>query len=321
MQRNEGLPDNRPVPSPEASARALVEALPGLKAGMHRASRLFGAGDRQQAIEQFYGLVQMALRTQRGDVGCTGGVVRGLTTEVSLCRIPALPRPDKPIALFIPGLLASLPLAAVRALAFIDLFDIVLCELPGHGASGNVADVSVAAFGAEYAALIDAALQRATGLFVIGESLGGLVALALAHLRPEQIRNVILIDTPFVLTRPGLAAWISQAWRDAGRRPYVRRICREVMGFDPEDGRTERTVSLYDMVHNAPFNCAHITGGDQQPSGIASVVTDADVAALRAANPAILAPPRVGGAGHAVLLDNACGARAALESLLVKRVS
>jgi pimeloyl-ACP methyl ester carboxylesterase len=228
---------------------------------------------------------------------------------------------DKPIALFIPGLLASLPLAAVRALAFVDLFDVVLCELPGHGASGHVADVSVAAFAAEYAALIDAALQRATGLFVIGESLGGLVALALAHLRPGQIRNVVLIDTPFVLTRPELADWIGQAWRDAGRRPYVRRICHEIMGFDPEDGRIERTVSLYDMVCNARFNCAHITGGGQQSSGIASVVTEADVAALRAANPAILAPPRIGGTGHAVLLDNAPGARAALGTVLVKRAS
>jgi pimeloyl-ACP methyl ester carboxylesterase len=184
-----------------------------------------------------------------------------------------------------------------------------------------VADVSLAVFGAEYAALIDTALRRATGLFVMGESLGGLIALTLARLRPAQIRNVILIDTPFVLTRPELADWISLAWREAGRRPYVRRICREIMGFEPEDGRVERTVSLYDMVRNAPFNCAHIMGGDRRSSGVASVVTDADAAALRAANPAILAPPRVGGTGHAVLLDNANGARAALATLIVQRVS
>jgi pimeloyl-ACP methyl ester carboxylesterase len=272
-------------------------------------------------MEQFYGLAQTALRTQRDDIACTGGIVRGHTTAISLCRIPALPRPGKPIALFILGLLASLPLAAVRALAFVDLFDIVLCELPGHGASGKVADVSIVAFGAEYAALIDTALQRATGLFVIGESLGGLIALALARLRPGQIRNVVLIDTPFILTRPALADWIGQAWREAGRRPYVRRICREIMGFDPEDGRIERTASLYDMVRDAAFNCAHITGGDRQSSGIASVVTDADAEALRAANPAMLTPPRVDGTGHAVLLDNARGARAALETLIVRRAA
>ena len=57
------------------------------------------------------------------------------------------------------------------------------------------------------------ALRHAGSLFVIGESLGGLVALALAHLRPDRIRNVVLLDTPFHLTRPDLAAWISESWR------------------------------------------------------------------------------------------------------------
>jgi pimeloyl-ACP methyl ester carboxylesterase len=162
-------------------------------------------------------------------------------------------------------------------------------------------------------------LPRATGLSVIGESLGGLVALALARLRPDQIRNVILIDTPFHLTRPELAAWISEQWRNNGRRPYVRRICREIMGFDPHDGHAESAASHVDMVRAAPFGCVHLVGGDQALSGIPSVVSEADIAALRAANPAILVPPRVQGSGHAVLLDNPEGARAALQTLIVSR--
>jgi hypothetical protein len=149
--------------------------------------------------------------------------------------------------------------------------------------------------------------------------LGGLVAVALGHLRPSQIRNVILIDTPFHLTRPDLAAWISEAWRDAGSLPYVRRICIEIMGFDPIDAKVRRTVSLHDMVRHAPFTCVHITGGDQQSSGIPSVVHEIDIAALHAANPAILVTPRVHGTGHAVLLDNPDGARAALEAFIVPR--
>jgi pimeloyl-ACP methyl ester carboxylesterase len=288
---------------------------------MHRINRLLEAGYRHDAIEQFYALVSAAIRTQREDLSCKGYVIPGRTTGISVCRIPAEPRPDKPIALFLPGLLAALPLAAVRALAFVDLFDIVLCELPGHGASGEVAEVSLEAFAGEYAALIAAALPRAAGLFVIGESLGGLVALALARLRPGQIRNVILIDTPFHLTRPELAAWIGEAWRNTGRRPYVRRICSEIMGFDPTDGRVERVALHYDMVRNARFGCVHLTGSDQASSGIASVVNDADIALLRAANPAILMPPRVRGCGHAVLLDNPDGARAALATLIVRQVA
>lgn len=307
-----------PVASPAAQARALAAALPHLTDEMHRINGLLSAGHRQKAIEQFFALASLAICTQRDDVSCRGYVVQGRTTTISVLRIPAQPRPGKPIALFLPGLLSALPLAAVRSLAFLDLLDVVLCELPGHGVSGEIAEVSLGAFAAEYAAVIDAALPRAVGLTVIGESFGGLIALALARLRPTVMRNVILIDTPFHLTRPDLAVWIGEVWRNSGTRPYVRRICLEAMGFDPIDGYVQRTRLLHDMVRNTPFSCVHITGGDRQSSGIASVVCDADIAALRAANPAMLITPPVGGTGHAVLLDNPDGAGAALKSLLVK---
>jgi pimeloyl-ACP methyl ester carboxylesterase len=320
MQLDKTFRENRPVLAPAVSARALSAALPGMTEAMHRINRLLNAGSRHAAIEQFHALAAMAIQTQRDDLLCKGYLIQGRTTEISVCRIPAQPRPGKPIALFLPGLLAALPLTAVRALAFVDLFDIVLCELPGHGASGEVADVSIAAFAAEYATLIGTALQRAASLFLIGESLGGLVALALARLRPGQIRDVILVDTPFQLTRPDLAAWIAEAWRYTGRRPYARRICNEIMGFDPADGLAERTTLHHDMVRNASFNCLLIMGSDQRSSGIASVIDSSDIAALRTANPKLLISPRIRGTGHAVLLDNPEGARAALETLIVSKV-
>jgi pimeloyl-ACP methyl ester carboxylesterase len=320
MQLDQTFREIRPAPAPAVSAQALGAALPGMTEEMNRINRLLDAGRRHAAIEQFHALASVAIRTQRHDLLCRGYLIQGRTTEISVCRIPAQPRPGKPIALFLPGLLAALPLTAVRALAFVDLFDIVLCELPGHGASGEVADVSIAAFAAECAALIGTALQRAASLFVIGESLGGLVALTLASLRPGQIRNVILVDTPFHLTWPDLAAWISEAWRNTGRRPYVRCICQEIMGFDPADGRAERTTLHHDLVRNAAFDCLLIMGSDQQSSGIASVIDNTDIAALRTANPKLLILPRIRGTGHAVLLDNPEGARAALETLIVRKV-
>jgi len=308
----------RSAPSPATQARALAAALPRLTEEMHRISRRFDAGRRDEAIAQFFDLAKTAIRTQRDDLTCNGHLIQARTTVISVLRIPARPRPGKPIALLLPGLLAALPLVAVRALAFLDLCDIVLCELPGHGASGQVEDVSLDAFATEYAAMIDAALPRATGLTVIGESLGGLIALLLGKLRPAQIRNVVLVDTPFHLTRPELAAWIGATWRDSGTRPYVRRICREIMGFDPVDGNVERMLKLHEMVRDVPFRCVHIAGGTQPPSGIASTVTDADIAALLAANPALLFTPPVAGTGHAVLLDNPAGACAALQALIVR---
>ncbi len=298
---------------------ALAAALPHLTEAMYRINRLLAAGQRSDAIEQFFQLVSEAIRTQRADLSCKGYLIPGRTTEISVLRIPAVPRPDKPIAVFLPGLLSALPLAAVRALAFIDLFDLVIFEIPGHGASGEVFDVSLDAFAAEFSDVITAALPRAAGLFAIGESLGGLVALALARLRPGQIRNVVLIDTPFHLTRPELAAWISSAWRTTGRRPYVRRICREIMGFDPDDGRVERTTLYYGLVRDASCGCLHLIGGDHAVSGIPSVVTDADISLLRVANPGMPIPSRIPGTGHALLLDNPDAARAALQPFLLPK--
>jgi len=302
-------------------SRELAAAVPRIIDEMHRVNRLLDDGYRQDAIAQFHGLATIAIRTQRDDVACKGYMIQGRSVEISVCRIPAQPRPGKPIALFLPGLLAFLPWTAVRALAFVDLFDIVVCELPGHGASGEAADVSLDSFAAEYAALVDTALKRARGLTVIGESLGGLVALALGRVRPDHVRNVVLIDTPFYLTRPDLVSWIGEAWRTSGRRSYERRICMDIMGFDPEDGRVRHTVQLHHMVRNAPFHCAHIIGGGEQASGIGSVVDDVDIAALRAANPDLLVTPRVAGTGHAVLLDNPKGVCAALEALITSGAS
>ena len=312
---------NHRLTSQAARAVVLAAALPRITAEMHRINGLLHAGHRHAAIEQFFALATLAIQTQRNDIACKGYVIPGRTTEISVCRIPAQARPGKPVALFLPGLLSVLPMAAVRALAFADLFDVAICELPGHGASGQVADVSLAAFAEEYAAVIDIALTQATGLTVIGESLGGLIALALARLRPARISNVILIDTPFVLTRPDAAASIGESWRTLGRRPYARRVCLDIMGFDPADGRVQRTTLHYDMVRDAPFGCVHIPGGDHPGSGTASVVRDADIAALLAVNPALLITPRISGTGHAVLLDNPEGARTALEKFIVASAS
>jgi pimeloyl-ACP methyl ester carboxylesterase len=55
------------------------------------------------------------------------------------------------------GLPATLPLIDVNALAFVDQFDVVLCELPGHGGSGQVADALPESVAGEYMAQIDKA--------------------------------------------------------------------------------------------------------------------------------------------------------------------
>jgi pimeloyl-ACP methyl ester carboxylesterase len=55
------------------------------------------------------------------------------------------------------GLPATLPLIDVNALAFVEQFDVVLCELPGHGGSGQVADALPESVAGKYMAQIDKA--------------------------------------------------------------------------------------------------------------------------------------------------------------------
>ena len=304
------------APALAAAREALIALLPRLAADTARLVPGVTLRDRT-AVTDFHALASEAIGTHRPDITSQGYLVPARTSTLSVCRIPALPRPEKPIAVFLPGLLSWLPVTAVRALAFVDLFDVVLCELPGHGASEPCAEVSLTAFAEEVAGLLDTALARAPVVTLIGESLGGLVALALARIRPERLRNIILVDVPFQLTRPALAVGIAEAWRAAGRPPYVRRICNEIMGFDPATGTSRSLTPLGQLWREARQPSAHLLGGDNLASRFASVVTEGDVADLRAANPAMLIPPRIPNTGHAVLLDNPEAVTEILRSILI----
>ncbi len=288
--------------------------MPALEAEMRRINTLLAAGARDAAITAFHALPEQAVRTLRPDLTCRGMLLPGRHVPISLCRIPATPRTGMPVALFLPGLQSSLLLAATRAAVFVDLADLIVCELPNHGATGMPPEVSLASFAAEYAALID---HATTGpLAVFGESLGGLVALALARSRPERVRSVVLLDTPFHLTRPALAAWITRSWHAGGKRPGIRAICREIMGFDPADDTTLATHRPFHLLRALPFACAHLLGGDATRSGAGSAVTEDDVAEMKAVHPALLLPPRVPDSGHAVLLNNPAGTLQALRACL-----
>jgi len=241
----------------------------------------------------------------------------GQTTALSVCQIVATPG-GRPMAVFIPDILTPLPDAAVRAMPFLARFDLAVCEWPGHGASGETASVALPALAAELAALVDHLVPAGQSLFVIGESVGGLLALALGRLRPRHVRNVILIDTPFHLTRPVLAADIANTWRRSSMSSYLRRLLRGVIGFDPEDPQPVSTIKHHALLKEAPFNCALIPGGIGAQHATPSVVLDEDLATLAAINPSLLRTARITRAGHHVLRDDPQGMLEELNKLLVR---
>ena len=207
--------------------------------------------------------------------------------------------------------------ACLRVLPLITLFDIIACGLPGHGISREVDDVSPAAMAREYAALIDLYMSPLQRLCVIGESFGGLIGAALAELRPDRVDHLVLLDTPFCLTRPPLAALLSMLWRDAPS-PYVRRIFQEAFNFDPRDGSRRETVDHHTVLAGLHANCtvlagceAFVLGDPPVAARPPSQLTDADLAILQAYEQ-VAVLPRIESAGHCLLLDNPKACVAAL---------
>ena len=293
----------------------LARIRPEIETALPLLSARLAAGDRDGAVRGLTQLTNRMIRTQRPDVVAACYLLPGRTVDLSVCRIPAVPRPDRPIALFLPGLAASLLLAAVHALALLERFDVVVVSLPGHSGSGEASDVSIDGFADECAALVARALPHARNLFAFGQSLGGLVALELARRCPAQVRHVILLDPPLRLTRPRAASVIRQVWRMTGANPYQARICREVMGFEPDTGVVGPTRDCHALVKGA-FNCLLLPAGS--PHGrLPSFVEDADLAMVRAEHPAILIGERLVRGGHTLLADDPAGVLRALDEFVV----
>jgi pimeloyl-ACP methyl ester carboxylesterase len=151
-------------------------------------------------------------------------------------------------------------------------------------------------------------------LFVIGQSIGGLIALELARRCPDQIRDVVLLDPPFRLTRERPAKVLRQIWMFTGCQPYQGRICQEIMGFDPVSGAVLPPRDYHALVRG-PFNCL-LLAGSSPPGRIPSFVEEEDIAAVRAINPAILVGARTHAGGHTMLADDPRGVIAELTRFL-----
>lgn len=189
-----------------------------------------------------------------------------------------LPRPGAAVALFLPDALSDLDSACAAAGRHAAAFDTTVCELPGHGGSAPAADASLAGLADAFAAFIDAHMPAAFAL--IGEGLGALIALELAHLRPERVDDVTVIDMPVVLTRPGLAHRLTRRWQ-ADPSVHRRRLLRDIYGIDPLDGATGPDTPMWDLVEGLEMPCTVLANDPV-------VATDDDLSELYETNERLL---------------------------------
>ncbi|MBI3751445.1 MAG: alpha/beta fold hydrolase [Chloroflexi bacterium] len=129
-----------------------------------------------------------------------------------------------------------------------DRYRCVVVDLPGHGRLAGQR------FGLDVAVeIVRAAIDEAAGgrALVVGLSLGGYVAMALAAEHPERVRGLVVADAslePRGLGAIGIVAYgwflrLMPAWlvREVGvglfRRPYGRRLAAELgVGYDSKAG-------------------------------------------------------------------------------------
>jgi len=245
------------------------------------------------------------------------------SASIRVSRIPATPTPGRRLALFLPGIMAAMNATCLRVMPLTGLFDIIACELAGHGISEEVGDVSPEAFAREYAALIDRYVPPPHPVHVIGESYGGLLGAALARLRPDRVRQLVLLDTPVCLTRPPLAELLSALWHQLmPSSSYLRRIFTEVFGFDPQTGDQRAAANVHAMLDGLQADCTVLAGAEDFMLGVKPVlhrppsqVTGADLGQIDAYRQ-VTVLPRIPNAGHCLLLDDPAACVAALADRL-----
>lgn len=127
---------------------------------------------------------------------------------------------------------------------------VIAFDLSGHGDSTRRAKYSVDHWAAEAQAVIDQAALTAAPV-VVGHSLGGIVAAALAHRASSALGGVVVVDSPLDLEPPAVSA----AARDVPtRQPRVYATRREALAhFHP----IPRQQAL-------PFIAEHIAGQSVQ---------------------------------------------------------
>jgi pimeloyl-ACP methyl ester carboxylesterase len=119
-------------------------------------------------------------------------------------------------------------------------FDVVFVDLPGHGRSPPISTVSIENFAENVGDAVTAALHNRT-VFVVGESLGGLVALAMAGLKTGPVQGIIAADPPITMAK----LWhVRDALRNAvandPTNQFIQSFALNIFGVDSAEGYHER---------------------------------------------------------------------------------
>lgn len=163
-----------------------------------------------------------------------------------LDKVPA--ESQRPVVLMLHGLLRD----AGNLTGWYDIippgFDLVIADLPGHGHSPGQGEATVAAMAQR---MREAIRQHFAGrpVTVVGESVGGLIGLALGDGSLPEIKGVIAAEPPFSTCKqwPVYAHFMTRN-RDMPSGDYRRTLFSALLGYDDENQMREQLY--YDLVRN-----------------------------------------------------------------------
>ena len=223
--------------------------------------------------------------------------------EVALLLDRAPETSRRPVVLMIHGALRHSDLA-VDWFPILADYDLVLADLPGHGRSPGTGPATVAAIATRLKEVI-ARHFRDRSIIVVGESIGGVIGLALADGSVRQILGVVALDPPLTMAKqwPVYANIIDRFARYPDD-DYLRVFAFDIFGIGADGSLQERIY--YDVVRNVRVP-ALVLAGDiplwpvSRRTVVPSLLDEADRHVIRQMGNAFVSLRTVHGAGHLYL--------------------
>lgn len=185
-------------------------------------------------------------------------------------------------------------------------FDVVFIDLPGHGRSQAIANVTIESFAENVGDAVTAVLGNRV-VVVVGESLGGLVACAMNGLRLDPVQGIVAADPPMTMAKLWHVrnAMSSAVARDPANH-FLRSMALNIFGVDSAGQAYERVY--YRFVEQPGKPVLILTGDvplfpERNVNAIPCLIDDVDRYVVRHIADDSVQFEVVPGCGHVLLVD------------------
>jgi len=213
---------------------------------------------------------------------------------------------QRPVVVLLHGALRNAAVLLPWADLLSEVADVVLVDLPGHGRSATIAPASVVAMADAVHEALKAALPGRQ-LLLVGESLGGTVALAIGgQADPDWLRAVFAADPPVTTAKLwSVADNFRRVIASQPDNPFFARFGRDAFGITPDD---IEEIIYYPLVGALRMAALIVTGDirllpPRRLNGVTCLFDPVDQFVVANLYPDKARIHRIANCGHLVLTD------------------